>query len=335
MAKRKVFGISKDLNEGMSQTINAVKNNPGQLRYEVIPLVRIKFDPSNPRKLAIKSEDVKNDGTLLPSDALYDRKKRELESIKSLASSIKKQGVRHAIEVYKDGIDYRLISGERRVLASLLAGKEDIQARIIDVKPTEFDIRYLQWIENIEREDLSIWERIQNVRQLVSAYTKSEQVEMTATSLKDIIGCSLPHAMTYLAILQAPADIQDLLMDNIITNLEKAAFLAKITDDSLRKTLVNACVTENASLAELKKIVSEKNRPAPSPMPVRKQGRAAKRVTLGHTNSINVARKLMDGVLATPVLSKYSDKINNVDWNDYTSVSKAFQKLIKLLENEI
>lgn len=333
MAKRKVFGISKDLNEGMSQTINAVKNNAGQLRYEVIPLKRIKFDPHNPRKLAIKPEDLHNEAAIMVTDPLSDRKKRELESLKSLANSIKKQGVRNAIEVYKDGIDYRLISGERRVLASLLANKEDIQARVIDVKPTEFDIRYLQWIENIEREDLSIWERIQNVQQLVSAYTKTEQVDMTATLLKDIIGCSLPHAMTYLAILQAPDDIKDLLIENVITNLEKAAFLAKIPEVTLRKTLTQACVKGNASLAVLKKIASEKNHNKQKASPVRKQGRIAQRVTLGHTHNLKVVRKLMEGVLTPALSAKYND--NSIDWGDYTSVTKAFQRLIKVLETEI
>lgn len=332
MTKRKVFGISKDLNEGMSQTINAAKNNAGQLRYEVIPLSKIKLDPSNPRKLALKLDDIKEDIVLESHDPLYDRKKKELDGIKSLATSIKKQGVRNAVEVYKDGVHYRLISGERRVLASLLAGKEDIPARIIDDQPSEFDIRYLQWIENIEREDLSIWERLQNVQQLITAYAQNEQVTVTATLLKDLIGCSLPHAMTYLAVLQAPMDVQQLLQENVLTNLEKAALLSKTQDPSLRAQLVKACVQDNLPLAALKKIALDHGKPAIKPIMPKRVGRTAKRITLGYTTQILVVQKLMTSALSLPEFATHSDHFASLDWNNLADVSKAFQKLIKIME---
>lgn len=334
MTKRKMFGISKDLNEGMSQTITAAKNNAGQLRYEVIPLAKIKLDPNNPRKLAIKPEDLKADTVLSTQDSLFERKKRELEAIRSLSNSIRKQGVRNAVEVYKDGVDYRLISGERRVLASLLAGKEDIPARIVDSRPSEFDIRYLQWIENIEREDLSIWERLQNVQQLINAYTNHEQTTMSATLLKDIIGCSLPHAMTYLAVLQAPSDIQALLQENHITNLEKAALLAKINNSALRASLVKSCIEDNLPLSALKKLATVQNRSIPTVPSVKKQGRTAKRVTLGHTPSIIVVKQLITAALSMPTLTKHKDTLMAIDWNNYAQVSKSFQTLIKIMETE-
>ncbi len=335
MAKRKVFGISKNLNEGISQTINAVKNNAGQLRYEVIPLIKIQFDPDNPRKLAIQKHEVTPGFSLSQSDPLFERKIQEIDSLKSLANSIKKQGVRSAIEVYKDGFDYRLISGERRVLASILAGKEDIQARILDIKPTEFDIRYLQWIENIEREDLSIWERLQNVRQLVAAYSENEKKTLTASMLKDILGCSLPHAMTYLAVLQAPEDIQELLVNNVITNLEKAAFLAKVSDPITRHRLVEECITHNMSLTSLKKMLNSQSKKQVSIQPeLRKQGRLAKRVTFGYTHHLSIAKKIIELIIEHRQFNQQNN-YNDINWDDYTSVSRVFQSLIKLMEAEV
>lgn len=333
MAKRKVFGISKDLDDGISQTIKAAKNNMGQLRYEVIPLVKIKFDPDNPRKLTIAPQELKED-LLSVTDPLYERKKKELESLKSLASSIKKTGVRNAIEVYKDGIDYRLISGERRVLGSILAGKEDIQARVIDVKPTEFDIRYLQWIENIEREDLTLWERVLNVRQLITAYKDNEQMDVTATILRDILGCSLPHAMTYMAVLNAPSDLEIALQNNQISNLEKAAVLAKLTDAQLRTKLINICIENNVSLSGLKKLIIDNDKVTTilKKKSVQKPGRQAKRVTLGYTSKVSVAKQLIESVVSKSQYANYADTFKNIDWADCTSVSKAFQNLIKLME---
>lgn len=334
MAKRKAFGISKDLNEGISQTINAVKNNAGQLRYEIIPLSKIKLDPENPRQLVIQPNEILNDPTL--SDPHYEIKKNELENLKSLAASIKKTGVRNAIEVYKDGMDYRLISGERRVLGSILAGKEDIQARVLDTRPSEHDIRYLQWIENVEREDLSIWDRINNVKQLISTYAEMNKTEVTASVLKEILGCSLPHAMTYLAILQAPTDLQELLKNNLITSLEKAAFLAKIENTQLRARLIKYCIEENISLAGLKKLSKENERITKEmkTIAVQGKGRAAKRVTLGYTNKISVAKKLVDLMLPAVSSQELGNRLKQIDWQDYSSVSKGFQVLIKLMEKE-
>jgi ParB family transcriptional regulator, chromosome partitioning protein len=334
MKKRKAFGISQDLNDGISETMNAAKNNAGQLHYEVIPLTKIKFDPDNPRQLALKLEEL-TDGNFSVHDSPNDQKRKELESLKSLASSIKKSGVRNAIEVYKDGTYYRLISGERRVLGSILAGKEDIPARILATKPTLFDIRYLQWIENIEREDLSISERIHNVRQLVLAH--SEQGEpITATRLKELLGCSLPHAMTYLAILHAPSDIQTLLMKNAITNLEKAAFLAKVDSTEIRAKLVQACLEEKNSLAKLKKLLNENVQLAKKSNIVASgnKGRIAKRVTLGYTQNIDVVKKLIDLILAEPHLQHIEQQLH-IDWQDCTSISRGFQALIQHLEKEI
>ncbi len=336
MAKRKVFGISRDLNEGISQTINAAKNNAGQLRYEVIPLTKIKFDPENPRKLAIQPTELLDESTLASVDPLFERKLKELESLRSLSNSIKRSGVRNAIEVYKDGIHYRLVSGERRVLASLIAGKDDIQARIIDNKPSEFDIRYLQWIENIEREDLSIWERIQNVRQLTTTYSIAHKVEVTASILKDILGCSLPHAMTYLAILQAPSDIQALIQQQTLTNLEKVAFLAKIENAQIRTKLAQACSKDNISLSTLKKLLQAETTASKTLplLPKKSKGRTAKRITLGYTAKLPVAKQLIELVVSQPQFQSLAANLKIVDWEDCTSVSKAFQAVIKFMEKQ-
>lgn len=333
MKKRKAFGISKDLNDGISQTILTAENNAGQLRYEVIPLKKIKFDPENPRQLALKPTELLSE--ILPSDPLQEQKKKELESLRSLANSIMKTGVRHAIEVFKDGTEYRLISGERRVLGSLLAGKLDIQARIVDARPSEYDIRYLQWIENIEREDLSTWERLQNVKQLIFAYHQHEDREITATLLKDLLGCSLPQAMTYLSILQAPPDLLSYIQNNKLTNLEKISFLAKVEEKDLRAHLLATCIENNLPLARLKAIYQDAKKNAKlAKMPIRAtKGRTARRVTLGYTDQINVVKKLIELVLTqTPYPSLHS-VIKDIDWNDCSAVSKAFQRLIKSMES--
>ena len=162
MTKRKKFGISKVLTDSLSQTVKIANSNAGTLRYEIVPIDRIELDPSNPRNFLIQKEDVLSG--LDSNDNLYIKKKKEVESLDSLKNSILKKGILNPVWIYKYGTNYRLIMGERRILASLLAGNVDIPAKILDERPLDTDLRLLQWIENLERSDLTLWERIVNIK---------------------------------------------------------------------------------------------------------------------------------------------------------------------------
>ncbi|MCP6769829.1 ParB N-terminal domain-containing protein, partial [Klebsiella pneumoniae] len=78
----------------------------------------------------------------------------ELEKLKELASTIESSGVINPIVVYKRGEVYRVVAGERRCLASFLANKSEIEARVFNEKPKGFELKLIQWIENTAREDL-------------------------------------------------------------------------------------------------------------------------------------------------------------------------------------
>ncbi|MBV9575926.1 MAG: ParB/RepB/Spo0J family partition protein, partial [Gammaproteobacteria bacterium] len=175
MAKKKVFSIGTALSQGLEETIESAQHYSGELRVDIIPIRKIAFDPSNPRDLAITVQDIQMG--ISTTDTEKARKTKELASLQSIAHSIKSQGMINPITVYKYGEKYHLIAGERRTLASLVAGKADIQAKILDEKPNELKISLLQWIENIERSDLSLWERINNLKTIVQAYAASRHIQ--------------------------------------------------------------------------------------------------------------------------------------------------------------
>ena len=77
-----------------------------------------------------------------------------------MAHTIKANGVINPIVVYKLGELYRIVAGERRCLASILAGKQEIEARVFNEKPKGFDLKLIQWVENTAREDLTLDERL-------------------------------------------------------------------------------------------------------------------------------------------------------------------------------
>ena len=94
----------------------------------------------------------------------------KLGDLDELAESIKAQGVLQAILLAEqNGGRYRLIAGERRLRASLLAGKKTIPARVRRGL-SEFEIRQMQITENNDRANLSAYDEAMGVIQDVEEY---------------------------------------------------------------------------------------------------------------------------------------------------------------------
>lgn len=335
MTKKKRFGISEALTRGLSETINVVENNLGMYRNIVLPLSRIELDPENPRKLAVDLMDIRQG--IRPDDLQYQRKQDELERLKELAHTIKTSGVINPVIVYKLGEFYRIVAGERRCLASILAGKQEIEARVFNEKPKGFDLKLIQWIENTAREDLSLDERLGNVHEIIKEYQQQHgEVEVTATLLKNITGLSLSQTTYYLAALNAPADVKLQIQNGNIRNLDKAALLANVTSQDIRSQAIQACVN-GSSLKELRSIIGQqkqlnKNRVS---LKTTTRGRATAKINMGTTMKTEVVKTIVDCVVNKKQYDKYMDMFSQVNWMDMRQTTKAFRKLIEILEIEM
>ena len=339
MTKKKRFGISQALTRGLSETINVVENNSGLYRNVMLPLSRIELDPENPRKLAIDLLDIKQG--LRADDPEFARKQAELERLRELAHTIQSSGIINPIVVYKRGELYRIVAGERRSLASLLAGKQEIEARVFNEKPKQFDLKLLQWVENTAREDLSLHERLGNVSEIIKAYqAQNGEQAMTATVLKEITGLSLSQTSYYLAVMQAPADVQTHIREGNIRNLDKAALLASITDNEQRQQLTAACI-DGASLKTLRSMLTQQRQverivQQVHPTTVTKErGRTAKKVNMGATTKPEVVRSIIEAVLTHKNYDQHFESFERINWNDYKQATKAFRRLVEILELDI
>lgn len=335
MSKKKRFGVSQALSRGLSETINVVENNAGIYRNVVLPLSRIELDPDNPRKLAITLTDVQQG--LDKMDPLYSRKSEEHERLTELAMTIKGSGVINPIVVYKLGEVYRIVAGERRCLASIIAGKQEIEARVFNEKPQGFALKLIQWIENTAREDLTLDERINNIRDLLREYQHLHgDVAVTPTLLKNVTGLSLPQATYYGAVLNAPPDVRQMIESGKIRSLDKAAVITGIDSPELRYEALSACVN-GCSLKELRKIVARGKQDIKKRVVAggtAKRGRAVSRVNMGHTFHPGVIQVIVESVLSRAEYKKYADKFLQVDWTHIGQATQTFKKLIEILEHE-
>ncbi len=335
MTKKKRFGISEALTRGLSETIHVVENNAGVFRNIILPLSRIELDPDNPRKLMIDLLDIRRG--IQPDDPFYQRKQEELEKLKELAHTIKSTGVINPVVVYKLGEVYRVVAGERRCLASILAGKQEIEARVFNEKPKGFALKLIQWVENTAREDLSLDERLENVRDILREYQIQQgDVEITATLIKSITGLSLSQSSYYLAVLNAPADVKLEIQNGNIRNLDKAALLAGVETADVRRQAIEACVN-GSSLKEIRGMITQQKKlnHTRTVLRVNARGRATVKINMGLTHQPEVVRTIVQSVLSQKDFNKYKEIFSQVNWSDLRQSTKAFRKLVEILELEM
>ena len=330
MSKRKRFGLSNAISRGLTETVHIAENATGIFRNAVIPLSRIELDPDNPRQLSISRSELFQ-GPNDKSDPNYPKKMAEYETLKGLAKTIQSRGLIQPIAVYKHEDNYRVVAGNRRCLASIIAGKSEIEARVFNEKPKKFELKLVQLIENTAREDLSLYERINNINDIKCEYETDNQNNLTPELLSSITAYSLTLAKNFLYVLKAPKDVLEAIKRGAIQNLDKAALIANIESNSLRQEAIAAC-EKGISIQELRQLLSGAKNKIIKPALVKSRGRQATQVNMGATKNFHVVKLIINTILQQPQFKLLESHFNNINWVDYHQTTQAFKKLIKLLE---
>jgi ParB family chromosome partitioning protein len=324
MSTKKRFSIAPDLASGIRNTIQTASTSQGQLHYDMMTLDMLEPDPNNPRKLSITRDDILNG--LKINDPDYQIKSKEFDALKELSESIKRIGIKNAIEVYKDGAKYRIVTGERRYWAAFLAAQKTVPVRISQ-KPDEFNLRYTQWVENINRQDLSLWEKFNNLLLIADAYKKSNQGEFTEQALQSLLGISNIQAYRYYSLLKADEKIIQLVQIGKLNNLKIVQELVSMKDKGARNQIISWILSskdEVTSLANYRETAGKKNQ----------KSKTEKSISLGKVNNSTIAKQLFEIVLSSSQFEKYRQNFNKIDWSSAKDISKAFKALIKVIERE-
>lgn len=152
------------------------------------------------------------------------------EALEQLASSIKKHGLIQPITVrYLGQKRFELISGERRLRASKLAGIAEIPAYIREVN--DDDMIAFALIENIQREELNPLEISLGYQRLIDEcnYTQSEVAER--------VGKNRTTVTNMLRLLQLPDFIQASLRDESISTGHARSLINVKTERDQKKIL--------------------------------------------------------------------------------------------------
>jgi len=167
------------------------------------------------------------------------RRNFENGALEELCGSIREYGVIQPINVRKtpgSGNHYELVSGERRLRASIMAGLKEIPAIIIDVN--EDDLAILALIENLQREDLSYMEEAEGYQNLIRDHG------LTQEELAQKIGKSQSTIANKIRLLKLPPMVKKMLADHHLTERHARALL-KLHDEQMQlKILQKVCEKE-------------------------------------------------------------------------------------------
>lgn len=171
------------------------------------------------------------------------------ETLTELATSIKELGVIQPITVRKlDFNKYQLISGERRLRASKLAGLETIPAYIRLADDNESLVMAL--VENIQRHDLDPIEVAISYQRLI------DEINLTQEELSDRVGKKRSTITNYLRLLKLDPIIQTGMRDGFIS-MGHGRALINISDVDAQSDIYHKVVTENLSVRETEALVKK------------------------------------------------------------------------------
>ncbi len=327
MSKKKKFTVPNTYTSAISETIKMAETAVSYYNT-LIELSRIEVDPTNPRKLELKPIDLKTG--LKESGPSYITKQKELEELKLFSKSIAKEGLLHPIICYKKGDGYRIVAGERRYLAHLLLNKERIEARVFHEKPTGYTLKYVQWLENNERKDLHLYNKILNLKELVKLYeSEHPSTEMSINLLAELSNLSYTQASQYYRLLTADNELLKAIQEKHVNNIDKAAFLVSITNARDRRSAISQ-LQAGKDFRQVKKDIS-----IVGGTKKKKIGRKRNSILLGKTKNLAVVKHIINNLAKLPPLDQYTDQLSNINWDSYEDTTKAFASLLQMLEKNI
>lgn len=206
--------------------------DPSPDRIHRIPICRILPNPAQPRKHFDSDETLR------------------------LADSIRLHGILQPLCVRKPMSDgdisefngiYELISGERRLRAAKLLGLYDVPCIIIeadDLRSAELAI-----IENLQREDLNMFEEAAAIAALINLYG------LTQEEVASKLSASQSYVANKLRLLRFDEQEQSMLLEKHLTERHARALL-RISDINMRKSALETVISRGYNVADTEDFVA-------------------------------------------------------------------------------
>lgn len=163
-------------------------------------------------------------GLLIPNKS-QPRVDFDENELMALAESIRENGILQPINVRRCGVNYEIVSGERRFRAAKICGLDEVPCIVIDADDEKSAV--LALIENIQRKDLSYFEEALAIERLIKFYG------LTQEEAASRLGKAQSTVANKLRLLKFSDAERGLLIKGNVTERQARA-LVRIDDQKLR-----------------------------------------------------------------------------------------------------
>ncbi|MCC6795389.1 MAG: ParB/RepB/Spo0J family partition protein [Candidatus Hydrogenedentes bacterium] len=175
------------------------------------------------------------------------------EALKELADSIARDGVMEPVIVRRVNGEYQLVSGERRVRASMLAGVATVPAIVREIN--DADMLKFGLIENIQREDLNAIELARGYEMLMREFNWTQE------QCAEEVGKKRVTITNTLRLLNLPEDVQNAVVDGSIT-MGHARALLSLPNAKAQLAACQAIIEKGLSVRQVERMTSAAELPA-------------------------------------------------------------------------
>ncbi|MEF2919493.1 MAG: ParB/RepB/Spo0J family partition protein [Acutalibacteraceae bacterium] len=184
---------------------------------------------------------------ILPNKA-QPRKVFNEDELNLLSKSIAKNGILQPLTVRRiSPIEYELIAGERRLRAAIMAGFDKVPCIIMKCSDNQSAIFAL--IENLQREDLNMFEEAFAIKRLVV------ECRMTQEQIARQLGKNQSTVANKIRLLKINDEQQQIIINNNLSE-RHARTILKLDDDN-RLIALDRIVKENLNVNQTEILVND------------------------------------------------------------------------------
>ncbi len=147
------------------------------------------------------------------------------------------------------GLNYELIAGERRLRAAKIAGLTEVPCIIIAVDNKRS--AELALVENLQREDLNIFEQAAAISALIDIF------HMTQEQTAAMLGLKQSSVANKLRLLKLTSAERSIIIENSLTERHARALL-KLADLKMRLDILDTVVRKELNVSDTEALVDKK-----------------------------------------------------------------------------
>lgn len=178
-------------------------------------------------------------------------RRSDADDLEPLAQSLREHGVLQPLGVTREPGGYRVVYGNRRRAAAVLAGLPSVPCVVVDAAPGDRLVRQL--IENLQRRDLNALDQAEGLARLrrdIARQRPDAGERELDEAVGRVVGLAPSTVRRYLSLRELSAPVRDLIAEGQLS-VTQAQHLLAVTDPTRQEQIARLAVERGLSAAAI------------------------------------------------------------------------------------